>query len=159
MKKNILIAMCTSLLLLTGCEKKEYWDHQTPENPTIAHLMCIEITKVPENRNFIYNTSLINAESGQFSDRFQKTSGNNLYSSSELPIKLYIEGGQRLDRETYIMAITGFDTTTLETTIFMDSIPEFRNHALIYKTDTIGLPTEFVFDTLGYKGIWYFRFD
>ena len=151
--KKILFIIATALVIV-GCEKKEYWERQTPENPVIAHLMCIEFTKAPTD--YTYGITLINAQTGSTTDRFSSV---GVFNASELPIKFYTKGGQRLDREKYLMVTVGINANLQDTITYVDSIPEFRSKSLIYKGETIGLPTEYAFGDKGIEGKWYFRFD
>ena len=149
--KKILLFIATALVIV-GCEKKENWEHQTPENPVIAHIMCIEITKVPAD--FTYEIKMINAETGYPTNRFS----GGVFNASDLPIKFYTDGGQRLDKEPYLMFIKG-TSTILQDIIYVDQIPEFKNKSLIYNNNLIGLPTEFSFGDNIFEGKWYFRYD
>lgn len=155
MKKFLLFI--AAALVIAGCEKKEYWEHDTPKNPVIAHLMCVEIKKAPDN--CFFGIAIANAQTGAYSDRFVESN----FTSDQLPIKLYTDGGLRLDREVYIMMIQGndMDNEDLENSALnlKDSIPMFKDGTLIYKKDTIGLPTELSFSGDGIEGKWYFRFD
>lgn len=150
--KKILLFIAAALVI-SGCEKKEYWERQTPESPVIAHLMCVEITKSPAD--YIYGITLVNAKNGLPSNRFIE----RVFNASDLPIKFYTDGGQRLDKEPYMMVMVGVKSNLQDTVTYVEYIPEFRMGTLIYKGDTIGLPTEFTFRDNGIEGKWYFRFD
>ena len=150
--KKILFFFATALIIV-GCEKKEYWEHQTPENPVIAHLMCIEITKAPVD--YTYGITLINTQTGSTTDRFS----GGVFNVSELPAKFYTEGGQRLDREQYLMVTVGISYNLQDTITYVESIPEFMSKSLVYKNQQIGLPTEYAFGDKGIEGKWYFRYD
>ena len=150
--RKILLFLATALFFV-GCEKKEYWDHETPTNPVIAHLMCVEITKAPNN--YFYGIAIANAQTGKYSDRFDESN----FTSDQLPIKFYTDGGLRLDREVYVMMIQGVDESMESFITYTDSLPEFKNGSLIYNGETIGLPTVLSFKDKGIEGKWYFRYD
>ncbi len=151
MKKFLLFI--AAALVIAGCEKKEYWEHDTPKNPVIAHLMCVEIKKAPDNCLFV--TNIVNAQTGAYSDRFN---GSQL-ASEQLPIKLYTDGGLRLDRDLYAMSIVGADKSNGNVIAYVEFLPMFKDGTLIYDGKTIGLPTELSFSGEGIEGKWYFRFD
>ena len=147
--KKLLFFIATALVFV-GCEKKEYWEHVTPANPVIAHLMCIEITKVPQN--YTCAATVVNSETGKISDRFNTT-------PCHIPDTIYSNGGLRLDRETYCLMAVGISGDQKDTVISTITIPQFRNGTLVNEGDTIGLKTEYDFEKDGYKGKWYIRFD
>lgn len=152
MKHTKFLLFAVIAIALCSCERKgEYWEHPTPENPTIAQLMCIEIKNVPE-RNCVYATTLI-TEAGDVSERF------GMQSFTETPAKLYTKGGQRIDKDTYLMLTVGISKTTGDTIVSFDTIPAFRNRVLVQGGKTLGLPTEVEFQKDGFKGKWYFRYD
>lgn len=148
--KKILPFIIFAAIAFAACEKKEYWEHPTPNNPVIAHLMCIEITQAPNG--YSYGITLANAETGVKSDRFNEA----FFESSG---KFYTDGGQRLDREAYVMAIVGVDEKMENFVTYADTVPQFINGSMIYKNDSIGLPTEYTFSNGQISGKWYFRYD
>ena len=153
MKKILPFIICAAIAF-AACEKKEYWEHPTPNNPVIAHLMCIEITQAPNG--YSYGIALANAETGVESDRFNVGVFGSPGISS---IKFYTDGGQRLDREAYVMAIVGVDEAMENFVTYADTVPQFINGSMIYKNNSIGLPTEYTFSNDTISGKWYFRYD
>ena len=146
--KKIYLILALVATSFCACEKGEYWEHQTPANPVIAHLMCIEITKAPSG--YTSGIVLANAETGEFSARFDIQA----FEPKELPAKFYTKGGQRLDKSAFVMVIANSAKDSIA-----DIVPQFRDGRMVYKGDTIGLPTEYVFSNGTYSGKYYFRYD
>jgi hypothetical protein len=147
--KNKFILFVIVAALFCACE--EGTTHVTPKYPIIAHLMCVEITKIPAAG--YYTCGVFNAITGEPSRRIPIS--DEYYSQKDLPIKLVVDGGQRLDKETYILAV--FKRNEIDATpelLVADSIPSLT--CLINR----GYPEEIKIDySVGLKGKLYIRYD
>ncbi len=151
--KKIYLILALVATSFCACEKGEYWEHPTPANPVIAHLMCVKITKAPNG--YTYGVALSNYETEVLSARFDI----HAFAPDTLPAKFYTKGGQRLDKDAFVLTIVGINNSLSDTIVYADIVPQFRDGRMVYKGDTIGLPTEYVFSNGTYSGKYYFRYD
>jgi len=147
--KNKIFFLAIVAALFCACE--EGTSHFTPEKPVIAHLMCVEITKIP-NAGY-YTCGVFNTTSGVPSKRFPISDA--FYSKKDLPVKLIVDGGQRLDKDTY--AICVFKRNALDATpelIVSEEISSFSD------LKEMGYPEEIKFgQSGGLNGKLYIRYD
>ena len=144
--KKILLFIAAALIF-TGCEKEEYWEHQTPENPVIAHLMCVEIDKIPYDG--YYYTCAVQSKRADWSE--------TIFKQKDLPIKLQVDGGQRVDKDIFAMSIYCRSSQDSEYIVLINATEIPSLTAL----KELGCPKTVSFTSANNElvGKWYFRYD
>ncbi|MBO4454022.1 MAG: hypothetical protein J5761_03080 [Paludibacteraceae bacterium] len=155
MKHTHFLLFFAAAFVLCSCEKTIMDDRErpVPENPGIAWLLSVELTRIPQS-GLIYSCLEVNTANPNFMHLF---STDGVISSKDLPILWKIKGGQRLDKENEIHAFSIMsspqkDPTALEI-LLVDTIPTFN------QLKSIGLPTRLEYSGNGVSCKLHLRYD
>lgn len=152
-----------AVILLTACENKiDDRERPVPQNPQIAWLLSVQLTKIPQ-AGLYYSFAEINTANPQ-PQYMHVFATNTTISSKDLPILWKIDGGQRLDKEDEIHAfsILSIDPLTeTPTPLLIQPIPTLDQLKAypISKKDTVSYPTKIRYEENGVACTLIFRYD
>ncbi len=163
MKNKLLPLLVIAAMMFSSCENTiDDRERSVPANPCIAWLLSVQLTKIPQN-GLYYSCVEINTANPQpqYTHTFVS---DKILSSKDLPVLWKIEGGQLLNKENEIHAISiiSIDPETKNTNVLLAKpIPTFNllKAYPISEKDTLRYPTRLRYEENGVECTLIFRYD
>ena len=162
MKNKLFPLLVIAAIMFSSCENTiDYRERSVPADPSIAWLLSIQLTKIPQN-GLYYSCVEINTANllPQYTHSFIT---DTVITTKDLPVLWEISGGQRLDKEDegHAILITGINPAIGDTTVLLyQSVPSL-NQLKNYPSEKAALhfPTELCCEQNGVACTLIFRYD
>ena len=163
MKNKLFPLLIIAAIMFSSCENKiDERERSVPADPSTAWLLRVQLTKIPQN-GLYYSCVEMNTANPQ-PEYMHTFVTDKAITSKDLPILWKIEGGQLLNKEDEVHAISimSIDPETGNTAILLaQSIPTFNQLKAfpISENDTLRCPTKLQCKENGVECTLIFRYD
>ena len=163
MKNKLLPLLVIAAMMFSSCENTiDDRERSVPADPSTAWLLSVHLTKIPQD-GLYYSCVEMNTANPQ-PEYMHTFVTDTTITSKDLPILWKIEGGQLLNKEDEVHAISimSIDPETGNTAILLaQSIPTFNQLKAfpISENDTLRCPTKLQCKENGVECTLIFRYD